>query len=460
MATFKFYLDKPFIESPEVKEQIKELKRQRKEIPTSFLSDKETAIYLYIIVDRNTIKLRTQERILPKHWNFNQQNVRKSHSNSANFNIRLRDFKDKIVNLHAEHMKSGDDKSIAGIRKALQNHNAEKNVSKRENTFFEVFDSFLAFRSNTLKEGTIKKFKSLQKHLVSFESHLRKNSKLVYISSGTKIHNIEFKHIDKDFIEELKNYLSSEKNLLSDTLYKYLEGFKIFLAWSFDRKAHSNTIFKEIEIQKPKNKNDKIYLTTEEFYRIYDLDLSHDKTLDLVRDIFCLQTLTGQRISDIMGLRWGDIVTNEGGRIWSLYQTKGFKEKRLNITLVDDALAILDKYHAKRATHEKVFPYVSNPTANKYIKDVAKLAEINSKITIRRNELTGTRERTAFKYEFVTTHTARVTFVTLSLEKGMRQEVVMAQTGHEDFKTMKIYQQLVDKVKHQEVKADSVQQSV
>jgi integrase len=35
-----------------------------------------------------------------------------------------------------------------------------------------------------------------------------------------------------------------------------------------------------------------------------------------------------------------------------------------------------------------------------------------------------------FKFELLTSHTARRTFVTLSLEKGMRPEMVMSITGH------------------------------
>ena len=51
------------------------------------------------------------------------------------------------------------------------------------------------------------------------------------------------------------------------------------------------------------------------------------------------------------------------------------------------------------------------------------------------------------KYKFIGTHTARRTFVTLSLEKGMRPETVMSITGHKDYNTFKKYIKLTDKVK-------------
>jgi integrase len=51
------------------------------------------------------------------------------------------------------------------------------------------------------------------------------------------------------------------------------------------------------------------------------------------------------------------------------------------------------------------------------------------------------------KYNFVTSHTARRTFVTLSLEKGIRAEVVMNITGHKEYQTFKKYIKITDTVK-------------
>ena len=56
------------------------------------------------------------------------------------------------------------------------------------------------------------------------------------------------------------------------------------------------------------------------------------------------------------------------------------------------------------------------------------------------------------KHKLITTHTARRTFVTLSLEKGMRPETVMSITGHKNYKNFKRYIKLTDKVKKIEMK--------
>lgn len=51
------------------------------------------------------------------------------------------------------------------------------------------------------------------------------------------------------------------------------------------------------------------------------------------------------------------------------------------------------------------------------------------------------------KHDLISMHTARRTFITLSLEKGVRPEVVMEITGHKDYGTFKKYVKITSKVK-------------
>jgi len=49
------------------------------------------------------------------------------------------------------------------------------------------------------------------------------------------------------------------------------------------------------------------------------------------------------------------------------------------------------------------------------------------------------------------THTGRRTFITLSLEKGMRVETVMSITGHSDYRTFQKYIKHTKEVKRKEM---------
>ena len=89
----------------------------------------------------------------------------------------------------------------------------------------------------------------------------------------------------------------------------------------------------------------------------------------------------------------------------------------------------------------------SNQKTNEYLKELGELAGITESILIIKYRGIEKVEFLEPKYKFISSHTARRTFVTLSLEKGMRPETVMSITGHKDYKTFKKYIKLTDKVK-------------
>ena len=96
-------------------------------------------------------------------------------------------------------------------------------------------------------------------------------------------------------------------------------------------------------------------------------------------------------------------------------------------------------------------PKIDNMKYNIELKNIAKLAEIDMPVTI--VEYVGAERIEVIKpkYEFVSSHMGRRTFVTLSLEKGLRAEIVMKITGHKDYKSFKRYIEITSKVKHQEM---------
>jgi hypothetical protein len=72
---------------------------------------------------------------------------------------------------------------------------------------------------------------------------------------------------------------------------------------------------------------------------------------------------------------------------------------------------------------------ISNQKINEYLKELYELGGINHPIILTKYRGVERIEYTKPKYDFVSSHTARRTFVTLSLEKGMRPEIVMKLTG-------------------------------
>ena len=153
-----------------------------------------------------------------------------------------------------------------------------------------------------------------------------------------------------------------------------------------------------------------IVLTENEFMKLYTLDLSDNKSLSKVRDVFCFQCLTGQRFSDIASLNRDDIKDNS----WYLhtYKTRDIIE----IPLTPLAKEILNRYKL----NSQPLPVISQQKTNDYLKELCAIAELNDSITLVRYRGSERVEYKKPKYEFITTHTARRTFVTISLRSILR----------------------------------------
>jgi len=76
---------------------------------------------------------------------------------------------------------------------------------------------------------------------------------------------------------------------------------------------------------------------------------------------------------------------------------------------------------------------------NKNIKKIAKAVNIDTIIT--KVNYSGRKriQKTRPKYNLIRTHTARKTFISLSLQKGMRPEQLIVITGHTSVKQMSPY---------------------
>lgn len=96
-------------------------------------------------------------------------------------------------------------------------------------------------------------------------------------------------------------------------------------------------------------------------------------------------------------------------------------------------------------------PIISGQKFNVYIKECCKIAGINTPTTISRFSGQKRIDKTVPKYELITSHTARKTFVTNSLILGMKEMVVRNITGHKKESSFKRYVKIAEDFKQQEM---------
>lgn len=219
---------------------------------------------------------------------------------------------------------------------------------------------------------------------------------------------------------------------LNNTTGKYISSFKTFLAWASDQGLATSSDFHRFKVFH--EEADIIYLTWEELLHLYNLDLKELPHLQSTKEAFCFCCFTGLRYSDIAKLTKENI---KGDHL--LLNTQKTRD-RLTIPLNDYANAILKR-------NNYCLPVTTNQHTNRNLKEIGEKARIKDPVMIVKYRGAEEVRISEPKYNLITTHTARRTFVTLSLEKGMRAETLMQITGHKSFKTLKKYIKITDKVK-------------
>jgi len=118
----------------------------------------------------------------------------------------------------------------------------------------------------------------------------------------------------------------------------------------------------------------------------------------------------------------------------------------VSIYLTPPAQTILNKYTDTRV---RLLPVLTNPVMNRYLKRVAQLAGVEQMVEVVETVAGRIMKRPVVKWELVTMHTARHTFATQSLMRGMPVEVLQKVLGHAKIQTTLIYAKIVEDFQHQ-----------
>ncbi|ADQ79730.1 integrase domain protein SAM domain protein [Paludibacter propionicigenes WB4] len=331
---------------------------------------------------------------------------------------------------------------------------------ERAQTFFTIFDEFTRTMGwqNSWTSATFTKFSSIRKHLFSFDPKL------------------DLKTLNEEQMQLFVAHLHKE-DMRNTTIAKNVAFVKWFLRWANAKGYYPGNLHM---VWKPKfkgtdgNQKEVIHLTWNELMSLYNFDFSqarmkvkdingrpiltvsgNPKEIDLtdeskkmlgyVRDVFCFCCFTSLRYSDVAKLSRSD-VRDTFISIVTQKTTDGLK-----IELNKYSKAILDKYKDVHFPKNKVLPVISNQKMNDRLKEMGEIAGINEDqriVYFKGNERI---EEVHPKYNLLTTHCGRRTFIVNALFLGIPAEVVMRWTGHSDYKAMKPYIKIVDLLKEQEM---------
>jgi len=384
-------------------------------------NETETLISVWFRYDGKRLVYSTGQKINPKFWNDKEQKARETAKfpEYPEFNAYLKKIETEVLNIYRRSKIDAKPLSVAGFKKELDK--VLKKVDKDQpQTLFEFIDAFIKIKENSVPKpkAVIELYNKAYKHLKDFALSKRRK--------------IDFQDIDLNFLDEYTNYLYSlEKPLSTNYASKLLQTLKFFLNEATERGYNKNTNYQSKKFSIKREDTEHIYLTNDEIKKIANLDLSENKRLDKVRDLFLIGCKTGLRFSDFSSLKKEHFKKVDGIDIIELV-TQKTKEKVV-IPIHPIVKSILKKYNGK-APNE-----ISNQKMNEYLKELGELAEINEVVTKSRTNGGVRIDETFKKYELISTHVCRRSFATNTFKAGISSINIMKITGHTSEKSFLRY---------------------
>ena len=356
-------------------------------------------IQVLVRADGQRLRKNVGESILEKYWNGSRvipNSKKEEYNRHQEINDRLVEVEERIrqISLFFTINKLPFSKEVF-----LQKLEGEKEIKVEIYDFFECFEEFIESGKSSKAYNTIKAQTTVKNFLQEFQKE--------------KSFKTEFDTITDSFFVELSKFSFFEKEIKNNYFAKIIAVLKTFFRWAIKKGYTNNRSFEDFKASE--HDTDIVYLTFEELMKLYEKNFDSDK-LSHVRDFYCMGCFTGLRFSDLSKLHLANI--SEDHIILSIQKTK---TQNHAIKLNKYAKAILGKY---KGTIYEPLPVISSQKSNDYIKDCCELAEIAQPFTI--HWFVGNQKKTLTqpKCKFITSHTARKTFITNSLLLGMEPKAI------------------------------------
>lgn len=372
----------------------------------------KTSIILSVYLSNERLKLSSGISIDPKKWDKSKQRI-KGHLNQFDLNQRLETLKSQVLNIiiHLTNNNKTINRDI--VKNMLKDNYSE--IINSNNSFFDHFDDFInTYRYNGIRptKKRITRYIVVKKRLMEFKEK----------------HNfdVSFANINTDFYNAFVEFIQ-KKGLVDNTISTFIKIIKTFMNWALEKELHNNLRFKKFKFSE--TDSDIIVFTMDEIKKLENYDFSDNPMLNKSRDHLLMGVFTGLRYNDLKRLNKTNINFNEGTIKILTHKTN----ENVVIPITGKLNKILKKYP------DFDFKFLNINKQNNLIKEVCRLAGIDTEIVRTRRKENQYIEETFKKYELVTTHIGQRTFITQSLSHNVNPEIVKKVSGHRDHRSFSKY---------------------
>ena len=392
-------------------------------------SDRPTNIYFVVNIGGKQIKIPTGVRIYPHHWNKNKQQPLISSALSE---------LDNQNNAKALSVIKAIKMSFLRYIDYLCNHPDE--LYKAKELAIKLI-SPMADNKNTQSPLTVIKNGVINNTTIKDSSKERHISRMRPFEQFLKDHKIELKSFDqisRSVIMEYRTYLQKEyinpkgqKNKVShiNTLVSELKTLlKCYAVPDYISSSVVDDIFNKITIPTKVDKRDnEIALRDDEIYKLYNYKAKTEQD-ERIKDMFIVNCLTGQRISDIGKIEpYTD--PDSGAKRIMLYQKKTGAKVKFEIVFQLAYDILINKYKGELPLKKSADTLIANNMPR-----IAREAGIQGTelVSEQRGGETQPTVHEVERWELIKTHTERRTFITLLKLRDWDDIKVKKFSGHKD----------------------------
>ncbi len=382
-------------------------------------------LYVSISLNKSRLRFATGKRFLTCYCNVRKTKgskdlLKRNSPLFMEYRSCLEGIRDQLLKIELT-WNSSTPISLIGIKQIYYDQiGIESNTGSE--SFESTFNKFISETQSAWTAGTSNHYITLKNHLMEYQK---------------KIGKIDLERMDPNFWYSIRdNYFVSDKAFSNSTTNANLKKLKQFIKYAYKnkliKKQYDLEDFTSLEEIEPY----KIALSESEVLDLLALKLEHNKRLELVKDLFLLEILTGQRFSDIPKLVDPKNISTTAIQI---YQQKTGEKVfiPLHPKLKKHLQYIIKKYPIG-------IPTISNQKFNDYLKEICQLAKFDRQHSwvklVGKNKITISDHR----YNLISSHTGRRTFCSLALKSGIQPEIIMKVSGHKTYAQFKEYVKVDD----------------
>lgn len=236
----------------------------------------------------------------------------------------------------------------------------------------------------------------------------------------------DIRYINCDFLLQLEVFLRNEKALSINTIARHMKVIKRYINVARKKEIILKDPFLNYTIRSQETHRESL---SEKELELLEQYRQHDGSNEII-NAFLFSCYTGLRYSDIRMITKQDIYSINRKKWLILKMHKTNIEVRIPVSTIFDGKALLLSKSIPR-NRGKLFLLESNQKTNRGVKSILK------KIGIKRN---------------ISFHTARHTFATLLIYRGVSITTVQKLLGHKSVKTTQVYSAVTDLTVEKELK--------